>query len=210
MSDFPLLDRILALWAKRGLISPEQATRLADAMRGQVFSLAEQWNEKVLEKVRSLLGKAMEEGWSTKEFRDAAAEVVTRFTDGTYAELVYRTNVANARAAGRYEEMFSPEYAEEAPYWEFRAVIDSRNDDADECPDKRCRWLDGKTFRKDDAAAQHFLPPLHFQCRCMSVERTEASRRSEVVAGAAVPFGPVAGWGGNRLMSLTDLFRGGA
>lgn len=202
MSDFPLLDRILALWAKRGLISPEQAQRLADVMRGQVFSLAEQWNEKVLEKVRTLLGKAMDEGWSSREFKDAASEVVKRFTDGNYAEIVYRTNVANARAAGRYEEMFDPEYAEVAPYWEFRAITDARNDEEDECPDKRCRWLNGKTFHKDDAAAQAFLPPLHFQCRCMSVERTEDSIRGAVMDGTEIPFGPVSGWGGNRLLSF--------
>lgn len=164
MSDFPLLDRILALWMKRRLITPEQAARVADALRGQVFSLAQQWEEKVLEKVRDVLGKAIAEGWSMKEFKDAAAETLSRFNDGNYAEVVFRTNVSNAAAAGRYEEMFAPEYVDEAPYWEFAAVTDARNDADDECPDTRCRWLNGKTFRKTDTAAQAFLPPLHFQC----------------------------------------------
>lgn len=209
MSDFPLLDRVLALWLKRKLITPEQAAALADQMRGQVFSLAGEWREKVLEKVRDILTKALEEGWSATEFRKAAASVLERFTDGSYAEMFFRTNVANSRAAGRYEEMFSPEYAEVAPYWEFRAVTDARNDADDECPDTRCRWLNGKTFRKDDAAAQAFLPPLHFQCRCMSVERTRDSVRGEVMSGDAIPFDPVDGWGGNRLLSLTRLFSGG-
>ncbi len=206
MSDFPLLDRTIALWLKRGLITPEQAASIADVLRGQVFSLADEWREKVLAKVQEVIGKAMEEGWSVKEFKDAASKVVSRFTDGNYAEVVFRTNVANARAAGRYEEMFSPEYADVAPFWEFRAITDARNDEEDECPDKRCRWLNGKTFRKDDAAAQGFLPPLHFQCRCMSVERTEDSVRGDVMEGSAIPFRPVSGWGGNRLTSLLDLF----
>lgn len=208
MSDFPLLDRILALWMKRGLITPEQAASIADVLRGQVFSLAGQWQEQVLSKVRELVGKAMEEGWSMAEFKAAAANVVSRFTDGNYAEIVFRTNVANARAAGRYEEMFAPEYAKEAPFWEFRAIEDSRNDEPSECPDLRCRWLDGKTFRKDDASAHRFLPPLHFQCRCMSVERTEASVRSEIISGESVPFSPVSGFGGNTLMSFLNLFGG--
>lgn len=208
MSDFPLLDKTLALWTKRGLITPEQAKTLADEMRGQVFSLAGEWREKVLEKIKGLLGKAMEEGWTAKEFKDAAAEVVTRFTSGNYAELVFRTNVSNARAAGRYEEMFSPEYAEEAPFWEFRAITDMRNDQPDECPDMRCRWLNGKTFRKDDVAARQFLPPLHFQCRCMSVERTEDSVRGAAISAESVPFSPVAGFGGSTLMSLFNAFGG--
>ncbi len=207
MSDFPLLDKVLALWLKRGLITPEQAAQIADVLRGQVFSLAEQWEEKILEKVRTLLGKAMDEGWTVKDFKDAAAKVVERFTDGNYAEVVFRTNVANARAAGRYEELFSPEYNEIAPYWEFAAVTDSRNDSDDECPDMRCRWLDGKVFRKDDVAAQAFLPPLHFQCRCMTIERTEDTARSEPIEGSSIPFGPVAGWGGNRLVSLLGGLR---
>ena len=202
MSDFPLLDRILALWLRRKLITPEQAASIADAVRGQVFSLAGEWREKALEKVRTLLSKAMEEGWAVKEFRDKAAEVVSRFTDGNYAEIVFRTNVANARAAGRYEEMFAPEYSEEAPFWEFRAVTDARNDADDECPDTRCRGLNGKTFSKKDAAAQAFLPPLHFQCRCMAVERTVDSVRGAVMDGSEIPFSPVSGWGGNRLLSL--------
>jgi SPP1 gp7 family putative phage head morphogenesis protein len=202
VSDFPLLDRILKAWMSRGLISPEQAASIATALRGQVFSLADVWQEKVLEKVRDLLGKAMAEGWSVKEFKDAAASVVTRFTDGNYAEVVFRTNVANATAAGRYEEMFAPEYAGAAPYWEFRAVTDGRNDEPSECPDMRCRWLDGKTFRKDDESAKQFLPPLHFQCRCMSVERTEGSVRGAAISGADVPFGPVSGFGGHTLFGL--------
>lgn len=210
MADYPLLDKILRAWVARKLITPEQAAVLAEQLRGQVFSLAGQWEEKLLGKVRDILGKAMSEGWSVKEFKDAAAAVVTRFNDGNYAEVVFRTNVANARAAGRYEEMFSPEYAEEAPFWEFRAITDARNDEEDECPDKRCRWLNGKTFRKDDPAAQAFLPPLHFQCRCMAVERTTDSVRSEVMQGSRIPFSPVSGFGGSTLLSLARLFSGGA
>jgi SPP1 gp7 family putative phage head morphogenesis protein len=137
-----------------------------------------------------------------KEFKDAAAETLSRFNDGNYAEVVFRTNVSNAAAAGRYEEMFAPEYVDEAPYWEFAAVTDARNDADDECPDTRCRWLNGKTFRKDDTAAQAFLPPLHFQCRCMTIERTEMELKGAVMSGDRIPFSPVSGWGGNRLTSL--------
>lgn len=206
MSDFPLLDKVLKLWQKRGLITPEQAETLADEMRGQVFSLADQWQEKTLDAIKSDIDKAMAEGWTVKQFKEKAAETVGRFNDGNYASIVFRTNVANAKAAGRYEEMFSPEYAEEAPFWQFAAIEDFRNDEPSECPDLRCRWLDGKTFRKDDVKAQGFLPPLHFQCRCISIERTAESMTGEVTPGSAIPFQPVSGWGGNRLTSLLNLF----
>jgi SPP1 gp7 family putative phage head morphogenesis protein len=203
VADFPLLEKVLKLWQKRGLITSQaQLDELTDEMRGQVFSLAKEWREKALDAIKSDLDKALAEGWGVREFKEKAAETVARFNDGNYASIVYRTNVANARAAGRYEEMFSPEAVADVPYWQFSATIDYRNDEHKECPDLRCRWLDGKVFRKDDADALKYLPPLHFQCRCDSIQWAAGEYEGPVTKGSAVPFQPLDGWGGNRLLSL--------
>lgn len=211
MSDFPLLDRILAMWLKRGLIkSAEELARLKKAMTDQAFFLTGQWNEKALEKIKGLLGKALEEGWSAKEFKDAATEVISRFTDGSYADVVFKTNVATARTAGQVEEMFDPEYAAVVRYWQFVADVDSHNDENKECPDLRCRWLNGRVFRKDDAIAAQFIPILHFGCRCGMYELTEEEFSGEVTDGKAIPFEPLPGWSGTRFSALARLFSGGA
>lgn len=209
MSDYPLLDKILTAWFERGLIkSPEELARLKAAMTDQSFFLTGEWNEKVLEKIRTLLGKAIEEGWNAEDFKKAAAEVLKRFNDGSYADVVFATNVATARTAGKVEEMFDPEYAAVVEYWQFVGSKDSHNDEDRECPDTRCRWLAGKVFRKDDPIAAQFIPILHFGCRCDMYELTSEEFTGEVTKGSEIPFTPLPGWSGTRFTSLAKLFGG--
>jgi SPP1 gp7 family putative phage head morphogenesis protein len=211
MSEFPLLDRILALWMKRGLItSSEQLARLKAAMTDQSFFLTGEWEAKALAKIQDILGKAMDEGWPPKEFKDAAKEVLARFNDGSYADIVFRTNVSTARTVGMVEERFDPEWATVVEYWQYVADVDSHNDEDKECPDLRCRWLNGRVFRKDDARAAEFIPILHFGCRCDWYDVAEGEFTGEVTKGSDIPFSPLPGWSGTRFSSLAKLFAGGA
>jgi len=211
VSDYPLLDRILELWRKRGIVADAAAIeRLKRAMTEQAFFLTGEWEEKMLDKIKGLLDKALEEGWTSKEFKDAAAAILDRFNDGSYAEIVFRTNVSTANTAGKVSERWDAEWAEFAPYWKFVAKIDAKNDADDECPDTRCRWLNGRIFAKDDAAASRFIPILHFGCRCDTRDQTRDDVEGKTITkGSEIPFEPLPGWDGSRFFSLAKFFSGG-
>jgi len=211
VSDFPLLDKILRAWMARGVIkTAEDLARLRKAMTDQVFFLTGEWNEKALQKIKDLVQKAIAEGWNTEDFKKSAAEVLKRFNDGSYADVVFATNVATARTVGKVEEAFDPEYAAVVEYWQYVADVDSHNDERKECPDLRCRWLNGRVFRKDDAIAAQFIPILHFGCRCDWYDVMEGEFDGEVTKGSDIPFKPLPGWSGTRFSALARLFSGGA
>jgi SPP1 gp7 family putative phage head morphogenesis protein len=176
-----------------------------------VVTLAGTWDKRALTSVQALVEKAIAEGWGVQRFREAAAEVVTRFSSGSYADLVYRVSTSQAEAAGRYSRFFSPERIDAIPCWRFVAVRDSRNDDDDECPDMICRKLHGKVFAKADATARNLLPPLHFNCRCFAVQVTDGERKRRkltVSIGSRMGVRPPEGWDYDKLALVPNLFGG--
>jgi len=99
----------------------------------------------------------------------------------------------------RYAAMFETKNAAAWQYWRFLAIKDSRNSSNEDCPDTRCRWLDGKVFAKNDEAARQFLPPVHPGCRCMVQEvggRLLERRGWTVSIGTDIPFPPIPNGGG--------------
>jgi hypothetical protein len=83
----------------------------------------------------------------------------------------------SAYMAGRYSQMM--EQAEERPYWQYVAILDSRTRPAH-------RALNGKVFAYDDAAWGAFYPPNGFGCRCRvrNFTKSEIQRRGMVVGSS--------------------------
>jgi len=200
--DFPQLKEVIERWRKRDIVSPEKYAELLDLMKATAFSAARAFDETTRKRLFELLERVLSEGMTVKEFKEAAGPVLD---SPWYADLVYRTNVANAQAAGQYAVEFT-EDLDIWPYWQFDATIDSRNATTDDCPGRICRNLHGKVFRKDDKAARRLLPPLHFQCRCVANDvladyggtvangTTEASRNT-----------PPPGWDYDRIAGLLGV-----
>ena len=171
-TGFPLLDEILAKWVERKIITDDEARGISAQAQKESFHLARVWDEQAVKSIKDLIGRVLNNGGlnesgigpglTEREFAELALDVSGRFGEGGwYADLVYRNNVHSARMEGMRQEMFSPEWAAAAPYWQFFAAHDNRNDSDEKCPDMICRKLDKVVFRKSDSTAMKFWPALH-------------------------------------------------
>lgn len=83
---------------------------------------------------------------------------------------VYQTNLQSAYMAGRYKAQL--ENADQRPYWQYVAILDSRTR-------PRHRELNGRIFKYDDPAWGVLYPPNGYNCRC----RVKALDQGEMEAG---------------------------
>lgn len=88
---------------------------------------------------------------------DAATGEIRKGLTAQRLENIFATNMQSAYMAGRYGEMV--EQAEERPYWQYVAILDSRTRPAH-------RAMHGRIFRYDDKGWSSFYPPCGYRCRC--------------------------------------------
>ncbi|MEO6323825.1 MAG: phage minor head protein [Thermoanaerobaculia bacterium] len=218
----PTFQSVLDIWSKRKILPSDIFAALSDERRGQAGRLADVWNTHFVTDIYGSLLEAIRDGQTTREWLPKAQQILDAYgaAEGTtvytgerfsawYGDLVFRTNTANAYAAGRYAEMFSPEWIQASPFWLYSAIHDKRT--------RTTHWqLDGKVFRKDDAAARRFLPPWGFNCRCNAIELDAADFRDgryRLSHGSEVEIQPPEGWDADRVASLVPEIlraRGGA
>lgn len=105
---------------------------------------------------------------------DASTGEIKKGLTAQRLETIFQTNMQSAYMAGRYSEMV--EEAEERPYWEYVAVLDSRTRPAH-------RAMHGRVFRYDDPGWQSFYPPCGYRCRCRvrNFSEVEIRRRKVTV-----------------------------
>jgi SPP1 gp7 family putative phage head morphogenesis protein len=144
----------------------------------QSFTVANCMNLDVLQDIRSMVDKALDEGitfqqfkkqlmpklkkkgwWGKEETVDEATGKTRSIQLGSVRRLqtIYQTNNQVAYMAGRYKSMMSS--ARALPYWQYIAVMDSRTR-----PEHRA--LNGKVFRYDDPIWKKLYPPNRWGCRC--------------------------------------------
>jgi SPP1 gp7 family putative phage head morphogenesis protein len=92
---------------------------------------------------------------------------------------IFQTNMQSAYMAGRYSEMM--DQAQERPYWQYVAILDSKTRPAH-------RALNGKVFRYDDKGWGAFFPPNGFNCRCRVRNFSERD-----VSSRSIPVGSTEG-----------------
>ncbi len=104
-------------------------------------------------------------------------------------ETIYRTNLATARAQGRYAQQ--KEASALLPFWEYRQI------DRDNKRDEHAK-LAGKIFRADDPIWQRIFPPRGFNCGCSTQARSQKwmDRNGRVVddSSALADWQPDDGW----------------
>lgn len=169
LSDWPLLQEVVDRWAKRDVLSAKDFYALADEIKGRAFTAKRLWDQHALEQTLESLEKALAEGKTLRDWRQTSWQnLAERFgapgaNVSHYVDTVFRTNTQAAYAAGRYAEMFDPDWMEASPYWMYSSIHDGRTRPAHKA-------LDGKVFLKSDPEARKYLPPISFNCRCMAVE----------------------------------------
>lgn len=148
----------------------------------EAFTVAKVAKIELLEDIRGMVDKALVSGIT---FEDFAAELEPKLrAHGWWGkdaqgvqmgsphrmETIYRTNLQTAYMAGRYKVM--EENADDRPYWQYVAVLDSKTRPAHAA-------LAGKVFRHDDVFWNTHHPPLGFNCRCRIRALTEAQLKKK-------------------------------
>lgn len=172
-------------------------TEMLDGQHARAFTVANVTKLDVLQDIQDSLAKALKNGQTLQQWKDGLIPELQRKgwwqRDATTQQLqaagrvdeqgviakgltphrlktIFQTNIQSAYMAGRYEQMI--EQAEERPYWQYVAILDSKTRPAH-------RALNGKVFRYDDAGWAAFYPPNGFNCRCRvrNFTRLEIERR---------------------------------
>lgn len=149
------------------------------------FTIAKVMRADILQDVRGMVDKAIEEGitfaqfkkeliprlqakgwWGIRETVDKETGLITETQLGSVERLrtIYRQNLQSAYDAGRYKAQTA--IVDDLPVWEYVATIDSRTTE-------RCRALNGRRFRADDPVWDTIYPPNHWNCRARVRPLTE-------------------------------------
>lgn len=203
-------------WREKKILPSRVFNALVDFEKAKAGSLTGVWNTKFIEEIYGSLTDAFRGGQTLRDWLPRAQAILdgfggdpgTRIYSGDtwsswYADLVFRTNTAEAYAAGRYSEMFNPEWLDKEPYWLYSGILDGRIR-----PEHQA--LDGRVFAKDDAEGRRFLPPWDYGCRCTAIPLTQADVDAggyDIAPGHSVTFSPPEGWNVDRLSIVPDPLR---
>ena len=196
-------DEAIADFLARGVVTPAQWRRMSDAARARSFTATQLASDALRQRAYDAITSALENGDSYREFartieRGERTLGITP-SDPAYVENVFRTNIASAYSAGRYQQMQHPAVLAARPFVQFRAIVDDRTT-------TRCRYCNGLTFnRQTDPGWVRYNPPLHFQCRSVvAVLGASSVSASQVIHSSRVdPRGdPMEGFGGAHGLDL--------
>lgn len=168
----PTLGDVIDKWKAKDVLAYDEFKALEQKSKAMAFSMVDQTNEAFLTDVRDSITYALAEGLTIDDWLTSFEAMAGSYGAGsTEAEAGYLTTVfstawQSAMNGGKVSSMFSDERKAIAPYWEFTAVMDDRTTD-------ECSSLNGFIFRKDDADAENYIPPLFYNCRSTLIEVDE-------------------------------------
>jgi hypothetical protein len=150
------------------------------AQRARAFTIAGVNQQAALEKMRDLIAESLEAGLSPRQFELRARELLRNFeTTAGKLRTVWNTNVGQALAEGRREELNDPEV---------RAVVSWRLFDAmlDQFVRPNHALLEGALAPADwwDGPGAELQPLLGFNCRCVLLGVTAARARRLLESGS--------------------------
>lgn len=146
------------------------ATLLDDVRKSLDKAMAEgqsfqEWRKDIIPKLQGVwLGKTYGDLWDSMTPAEQAGKTAPtpeerdRVIKASRLETIFRTNMFNAYAAGRYRQL--KEDADIYPYWRYVTAKDSAVRPAH-------RALEGKVFKADDPFWSTHYPPNGFNCRCI-------------------------------------------
>ena len=138
----------------------------------KAFTVAKAMNLDVLQDIRGMVQKALDDGITAKQFQDelepmlkakgwwgkmTTADGEAQLGSPRRLRTIYQTNMQSAYMAGTYKAFM--ENADDRPYWQYNAIMDQRTRPGHAA-------LNGKVFRYDDPFWDSFFPPIDWGCRC--------------------------------------------
>lgn len=115
-------------------------------------------------------GKWVYKGPNLREFAKLAKERLESAgwtpANPSHVETIFRTNIQSAYSSGRVAEMSQPDVLKARPYWEIRAVGDSRTR-------KTHLKANGVILAADHPFWRQCFPPFGYNCRCKVISRSK-------------------------------------
>ena len=167
-------DPAVAWFQKRLGMTRAQVDALALEYRRKVFFVTGLSDLEAIKAVQDSLARALENGATFEEWKAQVKEKgLFRGPQFTKARLetIFRTNMQNAFATGRYMELTAPAVLKRRPYWRFSAVRDNRTT-------KVCAASHGTILPASHEWWKTHIPPLHFNCRSTFVPMTEKDAKA--------------------------------
>lgn len=174
LKPMPFQEAVDSFAAKTALTPDEFAALAAEVGKyagDQAFTVSRVMRADVIQDMHAEILKAIEEGQTLWEFREAIDEIMERRGWAGFERLeegervltmpyrldnIFRTNVQGAYNAGRHKQMKA--IAHRRPYWEYDAVNDSRT--------RRSHLAhDGKVYHHDHPFWDQWYPPNGYRCR---------------------------------------------
>lgn len=177
-------ERAIRYFQSLGYATPANWREAQIAAGQQAFFVTGLYRQDVVEELRASLQAAINQGKSQREWREDVGNRMAQhgwlLDDGLMVDAktgeqlaarfgehrlntIYRTNVKNAFAAGRWQEITRVQKV--MPYLEYTAVMDDRTRDEHAV-------LDGHIYPIDDPFWQTFYPPNGFNCRCNVIQHS--------------------------------------
>ena len=167
-------DPAVSWFQKRLGMTRAQVDALALEYRRKVFFVTGLSDLEAIKAVQDSLARALENGATFEEWKAQVKEKgLFRGPQFTKARLetIFRTNMQNAFATGRYMELTAPAVLKRRPYWRFSAVRDNRTT-------KVCAASHGTILPASHEWWKTHIPPLHFNCRSTFVPMTEKDAKA--------------------------------
>jgi len=148
-----------------------------ESARQRAFTVAGVEQQTVLRELRDLVARSLEEGLTPGQFDRAAGEVLRNYQVSAHRmRTIWNTNIGNALARGREEELRNPEVAAVLTHRLYDAMLDQftrPNHAALEGAIAASAWWDGP--------GAEFKPLRGYNCRCalLGLTRARAERLLE-------------------------------
>jgi len=166
------LDPAIEHFRQKTAMTREQIDALSAEMRRRVFFITGLADLELIKRVQLSLAKSVENG---ETFKDWKKRIRQELTDPKFTEkrlrTIFRTNVQNIFATGRYAALTSDAARKRKPYWKFSAIRDGRTT-------RVCKQSHGVILHMDHPWWKNHIPPLHFNCRSTIVPLSEKEARA--------------------------------
>lgn len=203
-------DEALAFFRAKGLMTEAEFDSLRDRYREGGFVARRLASMRLQEVARRSLDRLLSQDMTIPEvvraIRDAEASEIRALgidaASPAYLDTVIRTNVATAYGHGRWAAVNDPDVRALRPFLRYVTA-------GDEAVRPAHRALHGKVFRSGSDEAEHYAPPLGYNCRCAFTtlsERQFTARGYVLTEGRIAGVEPDDGWSGApRPLDATDI-----
>ena len=184
-------DPAVAWFQKRLGMTRAQVNRLTLDARRKVFFVTGLSDLELIKSVQDSLARSIENGSTFEEWKKEVKEKkLFQGPEFTHRRLetIFRTNMQNAFATGRYMEMTAPAVLKRRPYWRFSAVRDGRTT-------KVCAAAHGTILPANHPWWKTHIPPLHFNCRSTFVPMTEKDAKAAGITKTPTELDSALGFG---------------